>query len=403
MSKALAKKLAILCMAWTASTVGSFEPCRPYKEFNEHFKNELSKKNVMVLWDNSEIVAKGSFGEVRYLPWHIDKESKVREVAVKKATKDKSVELMREIKILQLFNKNNIKYQLGYIGCMIFVDATFLFMEKMDGIIKSSHAKSFQNEFYDQFVDFKPEQRLNIYSILFEALSEIHRAGIKHQDIKPENIFWKQENEKVTIKIADFGLSTDLKGPVFAGTPPYIDKVKVLMYSKELSLETIKIIKERNDFHLADIWAMGVTIFELENSVWFNELPYKKINFNDLNPERIEKRFKELHENFTSSKWIIDRKLDLCDSAKKICFRDIINKIFQQREIDGVEAPSDPMNDALSIANSIKAILPGIFQPIVIKKKTNKQEKTQFEGNEIGNDGCYCGVLSRLDFLGIFI
>jgi serine/threonine protein kinase len=53
---------------------------------------------------------------------------------------------------------------------------------------------------------------------LFSALKYMHNFKILHRDIKLENIVlvkkYTKENEKIEIKIIDFGISVDLNKPI---------------------------------------------------------------------------------------------------------------------------------------------------------------------------------------------
>jgi serine/threonine protein kinase len=90
-----------------------------------------------------------------------------------------------------------------------------------------------------------------IYQLL-EALSYCHSRGIAHRDVKPENLMLSSAEEDFPEgKVIDFGLATPYKSEVkeFAGTVSYL--------SPELA------IAQAGFSTAADIWAVGVTTFEL--------------------------------------------------------------------------------------------------------------------------------------------
>ena len=97
-----------------------------------------------------------------------------------------------------------------------------------------------------------------------KALKTIHDKGVMHRDIKPDNIFIKEENEneeeeegKKTIKLGDFGCAVYIKDNTsesigtFVYCAPEINKG--IVYDEK-----------------CDLWSLGVTLFEL----YFGVFPY---------------------------------------------------------------------------------------------------------------------------------
>jgi len=90
-----------------------------------------------------------------------------------------------------------------------------------------------------------------------EALAEAHSLGIVHRDIKPANFFITRGNDgRQLLKVLDFGISKTPMGNTnltatqsVMGTPAY------------MSPEQMR--SSRDVDHRADIWALGVVLFEL--------------------------------------------------------------------------------------------------------------------------------------------
>jgi hypothetical protein len=64
-----------------------------------------------------------------------------------------------------------------------------------------------------------------IFEVLAEALATLHRAGVRHQDIKPDNIFLAQvdpDAERRLPVLIDLGLAVKDAELVLAGTPTYL-------------------------------------------------------------------------------------------------------------------------------------------------------------------------------------
>ncbi|KAL8594155.1 hypothetical protein ACOMHN_018095 [Nucella lapillus] len=106
---------------------------------------------------------------------------------------------------------------------------------------------------------FSESETKQIMSKLASAVSYLHKHGIVHRDIKLENILMAQnpedENDKLHIKVTDFGLSV-VKGGVtpdsmmqdFCGTPIYMAP---------------EILDNKTYSQQCDVWAMGIIMYTL--------------------------------------------------------------------------------------------------------------------------------------------
>jgi serine/threonine protein kinase len=89
---------------------------------------------------------------------------------------------------------------------------------------------------------------------LLDALAASHRDGIIHRDIKPENIFVAQRGDRICPKLLDFGIAHSGAQPMrsdkklIVGTPGYMSPEQAL--------------GEDAVDHRADIWAIGVVMYE---------------------------------------------------------------------------------------------------------------------------------------------
>jgi serine/threonine protein kinase len=95
------------------------------------------------------------------------------------------------------------------------------------------------------------------------ALGEAHRLGIIHQDIKPANLFLGEKPDgTLLVKVLDFGLATmvapELDGPDGAAGMKALTASGSAGYAAPEQIGSGKAIDER-----ADIWALGVVLYEL--------------------------------------------------------------------------------------------------------------------------------------------
>ena len=128
-------------------------------------------------------------------------------------------------------NKNYIIYELEYIGKSI---SQYLRTEDINNTL------------------FK-----EIVIGLANALKTIHSKGVMHRDIRPDNIYINDENDKIIIKIGDFGSSIFIKD----NTSESID---ANLYTAP------EIVKNLEYDEKCDLWSLGITLYE----IFFGYLPY---------------------------------------------------------------------------------------------------------------------------------
>ncbi|CAI9730525.1 MAK MRK overlapping kinase-like isoform X1 [Octopus vulgaris] len=98
---------------------------------------------------------------------------------------------------------------------------------------------------------------------LCKSIDHIHRLGIFHRDVKPENILLKLHEN--LLKLADFGSCRMLSSP-----PPYTEYISTRWYRAPECLLT-----EGHYTYKMDIWSVGCVFFEI---IWSRGVPY---NFSD--------------------------------------------------------------------------------------------------------------------------
>lgn len=124
----------------------------------------------------------------------------------------------------------------------------FIVMERIYGITLADHIEQRINA----GVKFTVEEVLSPLIDIAEGLAVVHRAGIAHRDIKPDNVMLTTDSRVV---LMDFGLvlpEFDVSSQqMVAGSPPYMPP------------ESLSNSVERGDGQLVDIYALGVLAFEM--------------------------------------------------------------------------------------------------------------------------------------------
>jgi serine/threonine protein kinase len=124
----------------------------------------------------------------------------------------------------------------------------YLVMERVYGVSLTQHAATR----WGGQQRFSPPEVVQILLPAAEGLSVVHRAGLVHRDIKPDNIMLTPVHRVV---LMDFGLvlpEFDVNGQQrVAGSPPYM--------APEALLNTA----EQGSGHLVDIFGLGVVAYEL--------------------------------------------------------------------------------------------------------------------------------------------
>ena len=111
-----------------------------------------------------------------------------------------------------------------------------------------------------------------------EGLRELHKNGIVHCDIKPSNLFFSQDRQRVIIGdcgISGFANAGGKLVDTVRGTPEYAPRVKSLLWSAAMSpaydygsfgLVLCRLVLGRSLFHgmpveeIAQAWEMGITL-----------------------------------------------------------------------------------------------------------------------------------------------
>lgn len=217
-----------------------------------------------------EILGKGSYGMVyRAYDNKLDKTIVMKKI-VKNQTREKTI--LNEVGILSHLKELCQDHILCYVDFMEDDDNFYIFTEYLGEYITLT-------DFIEKH-KMKADDYVTLIENLKDGLIEIHKLGVSHRDIKPDNIMINPNNLK--IKYIDFGLSCHLESCYETngvGTPMYM--APELLIS---GYDQTKIPRRLFDWFKADYWSLGMIILELGMRQPFLEYFMMKLMERD-NPE----------------------------------------------------------------------------------------------------------------------
>ena len=249
------------------TTTSTNEPC-PVTGFHSNILNDY--------YIFPTVLGKGHYGCVREC-MHRQTKQFYAVKSIEKAKIGRLDHLQREVYLLSKINHRGIMKMVD-----IFEDVEFVHIvtEKYVG-----------GELFDLIIErttetgcFDEVSAATIVKSLLEAVAYLHRNGIVHRDIKPENIlFVTQDNDDLSVKLIDFGLSRrHKKGDAYMSNP-----VGTAYYMSP------ELLKGKYD-QACDVWSTGIVAYILLCG-------YPPFN-GDTDPDIFE-AIKQAFFNFPSQAW----------------------------------------------------------------------------------------------------
>lgn len=192
-------------------------------------------------YNNKKIIGRGKYSNVYTgIIENTNEHIAIKKICLNKITKDDEIVVDREIATIHILmtieQNNNI---LKYYDIIRKNNYVYIIME----LCTNGNLTSILiNPIKEKYVKYYFAQIVN-------GLYWIHKNGIIHNDIKPDNILIT-DNYK-TLKICDFGFSNTVNNKddnIICGTPIYMAP---------------EILKYKNSYKKSDIWSLGVILYEL--------------------------------------------------------------------------------------------------------------------------------------------
>jgi serine/threonine protein kinase len=112
---------------------------------------------------------------------------------------------------------------------------------------------------------------LDIGVSVFSALAFLHSNGLVHRDIKPDNIMFNKNTNRVTVLDLGFACFFDGRGPVSCFEGPIRGSLTYLS-PEVLRRDLFNQIPTAEELLLSDVWAFGVILLRLvtlREPAWF--------------------------------------------------------------------------------------------------------------------------------------
>ena len=297
-----------------------------------------------------ETIDHGAFGTVLHV---LDLASN-EDMAVKVINKNSlsSINKMKEeISILRKLNHPNIVKFFGYTET------------NNQLLIKMEYIKFGTLKFWiKQKEKISEEESSIILSKVLSAIEYLHSKQITHRDIKPENIMLSKKNDLESIKIIDFGLSTQsyelLINNDYCGTYIYMAP---------------ELIEKKLYFSSVDIWSIGILMYILLNK---GKHPFYSKGDTE---EEIARKIKEGKINFNEkispmSKHLIMKLLEPNPSWRYTASQ-AMKHPWITRNINDI--PPATFNELLYKSNN-KKIMKDLFNTCLFMNYFLKEEKFNF-------------------------
>ena len=321
------------------------------KELDRDFPYELGIDLKYI-----ETLGKGSFGIVLHVFDNKLKMDMALKVIDKTGKKNSYINKMKdEISILRKLNHPNI---VNFYG---FIETNNQLMIKME-YIKYGTLKNWINN----RENINEEEASTIIGRILSAIEYLHGKQICHRDIKPENIMISRKNDLNSIKIIDFGLSSQnfdqLENHNYCGTYIYMAP---------------ELIEKKLYFLSIDMWSIGVLMFILLNN---GKHPFyvKGDNSNQIS-QKIKNGKIEFYENISPmAKHLVKKLLEPNPSWRYTASQAIKHPWITRNKSD---KPPVTFNELLT-KTSNKKILKDLFNVCLFFNYICKKNNFKFINNE---------------------
>ena len=211
----------------------------------DDFNSSLNLSSFANSYQIIETIGNGAFGKVvKAIKKKTQEIVAVKIFSINKS-KNKYENIITEANIMKDLNHINIVKYLGYFESG---NNIYIVMEYLNGGTLKQYIENNKDKINENI------SRIIIKQIL-SALSYLHyTCNICHRDVKPENIMFAEKDDINSIKLLDFGLSTD-----------NFESKNYLLNCGTLSYMAPEQISNKTYSKAVDIWSVGIILYMMLN------------------------------------------------------------------------------------------------------------------------------------------
>ena len=237
--------------------------------FDDVNNDQPSLRILKAYYKINKVIGKGAFGIV-YKAFELCSGRRVAIKQIKFDTQNKNL-VLKEIEVLKKVEHPNI---VQYFNFLKEDNYMFIIMEFLEG----GTLKEYIQENAENITE---DTAREIIKQIFNALSYLHYScDVCHRDIKPENIMFSEKNNISSLKLLDFGLSSDSFESKLrqqnCGTLTYMapEQISGVTYSKAV-----------------DVWSVGIILYMLLNkgkNAFYEKGDNSKVIIDKINNKEIK-------------------------------------------------------------------------------------------------------------------
>jgi len=149
-------------------------------------------------------------------------------------------EFESEVSVLSCLSHSGL---IGYRGSEVMDSVGLIYMDYVPHPTLLEHM--------NRYGALAEKEAFNIFRSLVDAIDSVHKQGVAHKDLKPENVFVDPDTSSIIL--IDFGLSIFVNDgevvDLYCGSPMY------------MAPEVLN--RDPHDPRLADIWSLGIVLYHM--------------------------------------------------------------------------------------------------------------------------------------------